>query len=245
MRRAERLFQLVQLLRSRRSVTAQFLAESLEVSERTVYRDVRDLSLSGVPIRGEAGVGYALGQGFDLPPLMFTEEELEALVLGVRVVQGYADPSLAKAADSVLAKVQLVLPQPLRDGVGRSKLLVPTMRPGRTAPHLGALRLAIREKRTVRIDYADEKQRHTQRTVRPLAVAFWGKIWSLAAWCELRQGFRSFRLDRIATAELTGTFADEPGKTLDDFIDAVTRQVAAQQGETRAETHRRAPRRKA
>src|ERR1700704_2188794 len=105
MRRADRLFQLVQLLRQSRLVTARRIAGELEISERTVYRDIRDLTLSGVPIRGEAGVGYALAHGFDLPPLMFTEEELEALVFGARVVQGWADPALAKAAASVIAKV--------------------------------------------------------------------------------------------------------------------------------------------
>src|ERR687892_129207 len=114
MRRADRLFRLVQLLRRSRLVTAQRLARELEVSERTVYRDIRDLSLSGVPIRGEAGVGYAPAHGVDLPPLMFSEDELEALVLGARVVQGYADPELARAADSVLAKVEMVLPERLR-----------------------------------------------------------------------------------------------------------------------------------
>ena len=229
MRRAERLFQLVQLLRSRRSVTAKFLAESLEISERTVYRDVRDLTLSGVPIRGEAGVGYALGQGFDLPPLMFTAEEIEALVLGVRVVQGYADPALARAADSVLAKVQLVLPQGLRDQSGRSTLLVPSMGRGtRAPPHLGAIRGALKDKRKLLIAYGDEAKRPTERVVRPLAIAFWGKVWSLAAWCELRKDFRSFRLDRIVQLELKGPIPDEAGKTLDDFIDAVTRRAATQ-----------------
>src|SRR5713226_3665448 len=156
MRRADRLFRLVQLLRRSRVVTAQRLAQELEVAERTVYRDIRDLSLSGVPIRGEAGVGYALAHGFDLPPLMFSEEEIEALVLGARVVQSWADPALAKAADSVLAKVEMVLPDKLRSKVAGSTLLVPDFHTGGRAPNLGALRGAIREGRKVHFRYLDE-----------------------------------------------------------------------------------------
>ncbi len=225
MRRADRLFRLVQLLRRSRVVTARRLAEELEVAERTVYRDIRDLSLSGVPIRGEAGVGYALAHGFDLPPLMFNEEEIEALVLGARVVQGWADPALAKAADSVLAKVEMVLPDRLRSKVGGSTLLVPHFHTGGRAPNLGALRGAIRDGRKVRFRYVDEGGRESHRTVRPLALAFWGKIWSMASWCELRTDFRSFRLDRMSEIDLKESFIAEPGKTLDDFIRHVTQSA--------------------
>jgi predicted DNA-binding transcriptional regulator YafY len=226
MRRADRLFQLVQLLRKSRLVTAQRLATELEVSERTVYRDVRDLTLSGVPIRGEAGVGYALAHGFDLPPLMFSEEELEALVLGARVVQGYADPDLARAADSVLAKVEMVLPDRMRGRIGNSTLLAPTFHPGKHAPNLGALRGAIRDKRKVRFKYVDLSGKESRRTARPLALAFWGKIWSMASWCEMRKDFRSFRLDRMQSVEpLEERFEDEGGKMLDDFIRNVTKKV--------------------
>ncbi len=221
MRRADRLFRLVQLLRRSRLVTAQRLAEELEVSERTVYRDVRDLALSGVPIRGEAGVGYALSQGFDLPPLMFNEDEIEALVLGARVVQSAADPELAKAADSALAKVELVLPPKLRARVAASALLVPRVS---RAPNLGALRLAIRQGRRISFHYVDLKSQATRRAARPLAVAFWGRVWTLAAWCETRQAFRAFRLDRMTEVELQAPFPEEPGKTLDDFIQEVTRR---------------------
>lgn len=222
MRRADRLFRLVQLFRRSRVVTAQRLAQELEVAERTVYRDIRDLSLSGVPIRGEAGVGYALAHGFDLPPLMFDEEEVEALVLGARVVQGWADPALAKAADSVLAKIEMVLPDKMRSRVAASTLFVPHFRPGTRAPNLGALRGAIRDGRKVNFRYLDEGGRESRRTVRPLALAFWGKIWSMASWCELRQDFRSFRLDRMSEIDLRETFSPEPGKSLDDFIRHVT-----------------------
>ena len=222
MRRADRLFRLVQLLRRSRLVTAQRIARELEVSERTVYRDVRDLSLSGVPVRGEAGVGYALAHGFDLPPMTFNEEEIEALVLGARVVQGYADPALARAADAALAKIEMVLPEGTRARVSSTRLLAPRIKPGTTAGPLGVVREALRSRRKLALHYRDEKGDVTKRQVRPLAVAFWGKIWTLASWCELRDGFRSFRLDRIAKADLSLKFEDEPGKSLDDFIAWVT-----------------------
>jgi predicted DNA-binding transcriptional regulator YafY len=232
MRRADRLFQLVQILRQSRLVTAQRIASQLEVSERTIYRDIRDLTLSGVPIRGEAGVGYALAHGFDMPPLMFTEEEIEALVFGVRVVQGYADPALARAADSVLAKVQMVLPDKVRHQILTRSLLVPAMHPGKSAPHLGALREALRTKRRISFGYSDAAGQETQRTVRPLAVAFWGKVWSLASWCEKRKDFRGFRLDRMRDVELAGVFVEEEDKSLDAFIKHVTAEVAARRAPT-------------
>lgn len=226
MRRADRLFRLVQLLRKSRVVTAQRIAEELEVSVRSVYRDVRDLTLSGVPIRGEAGVGYALAHGFDLPPMTFTIDELEALVLGVRVVQGWADPALAKAADSLLAKVEMVLPDTLRPRVVGTKLVAPRMNPGKGLGPLGLVREALRSQVRVRFSYADKEGAGSKRTVRPLTLAFWGKTWTLGAWCELREDFRSFRVDRLQEAELGQPFETEAGKTLDDFIIAVTQRDA-------------------
>jgi predicted DNA-binding transcriptional regulator YafY len=224
MRRADRLFQLVQLLRRRRLTTAAQLAETLEVSERTVYRDIRDLTLSGVPIRGEAGVGYALSSGFDLPPLMFTEEEVEALVLGARVVQAAGDPALARAADGLLAKVELVLPERLRHRINASPLFAPHVRAGSRVPHLGLVRSAIHERRRLRFAYVDKADTPSQRRVRPLALAFWGHTWTLATWCEQREAFRSFRLDRMSdVTPLPERFPEEPGRTLDDFIREVAR----------------------
>ncbi len=128
MRRADRLFQIVQFLRSRRVTTARWLAERLEVSERTIYRDVRDLLASGVPIDGEAGIGYAIRRGFDLPPLMFSREELDALAFGARIVESWADPALATAARSVLSKVQTVLPDNLKNGIDAATLFSPMVR---------------------------------------------------------------------------------------------------------------------
>ena len=224
MRRADRLFRLVQLLRRNRLVTAERIARELEVSQRTVYRDIRDLSLSGVPIRGEAGVGYALAHGFDLPPMTFNEDEIEALVLGTRVVQGYADPGLARAADAALAKIEMVLPEGTRHRIANIRLIAPRLKKGSTAGPLGMIRDGLRNRRRIVLKYRDEQGKTTQRTTRPLAVAFWGKTWTLAAWCELRNDFRSFRLDRMLSAQMSEPFQDEPGKTLDDFIAWVTRQ---------------------
>jgi predicted DNA-binding transcriptional regulator YafY len=219
MRRADRLFRLVQLLRARRFATAKFLAESLEVSERTVYRDVRDLSLSGVPIEGEAGVGYALRRDFDLPPLMFDYEEIEALTAGARMVQAWSSPKLARAAQAALDKIAAALPNEKRIAMERTRLYAPTFH---IDPELGrvmdTMREAIVGSRRLAFAYKDEAGRESQRTVRPLGLYFWGQRWTLAAWCESREDFRSFRLDRTSAVSVGARFPDEPGKRLDDFL---------------------------
>jgi predicted DNA-binding transcriptional regulator YafY len=219
-RRADRLFQIIQLLRRHRVITATRLAGELEVSERTVYRDVRDLVLSGVPIEGEAGVGYMLRRGFDLPPLMFTEAEIEAMVLGVRFVTSWADAGLARAAGDALARVEMALPERLKARLADTRLYAPSFHiPQEVASALGALRAAIDERRKVWMAYNSAEAARTERTVRPLGLFFWGRIWSLTGWCELREDFRSFRLDRIERLEtLAQRFHDEPGRTLDDFF---------------------------
>lgn len=222
MRRADRLFRLVQQLRRRRrAVTAAQLAEALGVTERTVYRDVRDLVLSGVPIRGEAGVGYVLAQGFDLPPLMFNETEVEALVLGARIVKGWADERLASAAEDVLAKVEAVLPAHLQERMAETALHAHNFHEQTEERHrLGTLRDAVRLRRKVRLSYRDGARAATERTVRPLGLVYWGPVWSLGAWCELRQGFRTFRLDRIESLTiLDERFTPEPGRTIDDLFE--------------------------
>jgi predicted DNA-binding transcriptional regulator YafY len=222
MRRADRLFRLVQRLRrgGRAVTTAAQLAESLEVSERTVYRDVRDLILSGVPIRGEAGVGYALGKDFDLPPLMFDDDELEALILGSRIISSWADPALAGAAQSVLSKVEAVLPERLQGRIAATATFALNFRGRREGTgQLSVLRTAIRTHRKVSLRYLDGQRAESRRQVRPLGLFYWSDSWSLGAWCELRQDFRNFRLDRITELELTqGSFAPEPGRTLEDFF---------------------------
>src|SRR5690606_31472527 len=195
MRRADRLFQIIQLIRKHRVTTAATLAEALEVSERTVYRDIRDLVLSGVPIEGEAGVGYVLRKGFDLPPLMFTRTEVEALVLGMRAVTSWADPELAAAAQSALDRISLALPDTLRERLAESRLYAPGfIVDTAVVERLRLLRGAVDERNKVWMAYRDAAEADTDRTVRPLALAFYSNRWTLVAWCELRDNFRAFRL---------------------------------------------------
>ena len=223
MRRADRLFQIIQLIRKHRVTTAAVLAESLEVSERTVYRDIRDLVLSGVPIEGEAGVGYVLRKGFDLPPLMFTRTEIEALVLGTRVVSSWADPELAKAAESALDRISVALPDSLRDRLTSSRLYAPAfMVDTAVVERLGSLRGAVDDRWRAWMVYRDAADAETTRTVRPLGLAFFGNRWTLMAWCELRENFRAFRLDRVSELRiLNERFEHEPGKTMDDYLAAI------------------------
>ena len=220
MRRADRLFQIIQLLRRRHVVTAAFLARELEVSERTVYRDIRDLVGSGVPIDGEAGVGYTLRRGYDLPPLMFTEPELEAMVLGARVVSSWGDQALGRAANDALARVEAALPERLRAKLTNTPLFAPGFHvQPETIASLTPLRVAIEERRIVWLRYEDGAKEITERTVKPVGLFFWGYGWSLSAWCELRQAFRSFGLDRIRQMELREErFTLLPGQTLDDLF---------------------------
>jgi predicted DNA-binding transcriptional regulator YafY len=219
MRRADRLFQIVQLLRSRRVVTAAHIATELEVSARTVYRDIADLLASGVPIDGEAGVGYALARGFDLPPLMFDAEEIGALVLGARMVQAFGDEELARRARTLLSKIEVVVPERLKKSFERPAWHVTTAMRKEVRRHVESLRRAIDERRKLRFAYTDEKGATSERTVRPLCLAFWGPAWTAGAWCELRADFRNFRPDRMRAVELLDErFEDEPGKDLAAFL---------------------------
>ena len=221
MRRADRLFQIIQRLRRRRgATTAAQLAEWIGVSERTVYRDIRDLVLAGTPIDGEAGVGYRVRPGYDLPPLMFDREEIQALVLGARIVRQFADPALARASDSILNKVAAVIPPDLVPLLSESRLFVPSsIGASRSADALSVAREALTGRRKLRFTYANAAGATTDRVVRPLGVFFWGRTWTLAAWCELRNDFRNFRLDRATDSTmLPEPFDDEPGKSLKDLL---------------------------
>ncbi|MES2880031.1 MAG: YafY family protein [Pseudomonadota bacterium] len=226
MRRADRLFQLVQLIRGRRLTTAAHLAQRLEVSERTVYRDVADLQHQGVPIEGEAGVGYRLGAGFDLPPLMFTQDEARALVASVRMAQVWQDPALAQASQAGLSKILSVLPAAARTAAQSMAIYAPPMglEPA-VQITLQTLREAVQVRRKLRVDYRDASEAASQRTLRPLGCFYWGKVWTLAAWCESRHDFRTFRLDRMDGLQQVegpaGQFRDEAGKTLADYLRAV------------------------
>jgi predicted DNA-binding transcriptional regulator YafY len=197
--RAQRLLDLIQALRRRRrAVTGAVLADELGVSLRTLYRDIEALKAQGAHIEGEAGVGYVLRPGFLLPPLMFSEEEIEALVLGSRWVSERADGPLGQAARNVLAKVGAVLPDDLKVGLDTSGLLIgPGMPIAAGDGELAAIRQAIRSERKLRIAYADEAGAATERTVWPVALAFFDRTRVVVAWCELRDGYRHFRTDRI------------------------------------------------
>lgn len=219
MRRADRLFQIVQLLRRDRISTAAKLAAELEISERTLYRDIADLMASGVPIESEAGVGYRLPARFDLPPMMFSVDEAEALLLGARMVATWGDPALQEAAATLLRKTEAILPQGRRSRLADLPFLVPDhyVEP-ENARHLAALRQALREHRKVQVAYARADGEASERLVQPLGVVFWGYRWNLAAWCELRGDFRTFRLDRLRTVELRESFETQPGRRLEDYL---------------------------
>lgn len=221
MRRADRLFQIIQLLRCRRLTTAKWLAQELEVSERTIYRDIQDLMASGVPIDGEAGIGYIMRQGFDLPPLMFTHDELTALTLGARIVQSWADPALAKSAERVLQKVEAVLPDKIKRNANEIPLYSPMTRLApEVADKFANLRFAIEQKEKVKLDYIRQDGQNSSRIVWPLGLFFWGQVWTLTTWCELRNTFRNFRIDRIQYIVATGEYYPiSQERSLQGYID--------------------------
>lgn len=223
MRRADRLFRIVQMLRSGRLKTARALAERLQVSERTIYRDVRDLQLAGQPIEGEAGVGYTLRREFDLPPLMFTPEELTALVLGARLVQAWGGAESVVAAKSALARIEAVLPAELAARLDAIALYAPGYKmPMAHRKLLDQLHAACLSRTVLEFSYTrlnEDASRAEQRTVRPLALAFWSGVWTLAAWDEIRNDFRTFRLDRIDKLEVTARiFTPKRGQRLEDMM---------------------------
>jgi predicted DNA-binding transcriptional regulator YafY len=203
MSRAGRLFQLMDALRgNRRPVTAATLAEQLGVSERTIYRDMQTLAELGAPLQGEAGMGYMLRAGFFLPPLMFGADELEALVLGARWVKRQGDAELAKAAASALAKIATASPKDLRDSMAETSLWVPIgLDEQFTETFITPTRLAIRHQHKMRIQYSDEQGRSSERVVWPFALAYMEGKRLLAAWCEMREATRHFRIDRIRAAD--------------------------------------------
>jgi predicted DNA-binding transcriptional regulator YafY len=214
MRRTDRLFDLIQTLRDGRLHTARAMAERQEVSVRTIWRDMATLIASGLPVEGERGVGYILREPIDLPPLALTPDEVEALRLGVGLVAQGADPSLAPAATGLLAKIEAALPR-ARRLPARETWVFPGAEAALAARHLPRLRQAVREGERLVLSYRDAQGEVSERPVRPLRLEFWGRVWTLAAWCETRGDFRSFRVDRIVTLQATGDHpAPEPGRDL-------------------------------
>jgi predicted DNA-binding transcriptional regulator YafY len=215
MRRADRLFQIIQILRrSRHPITADAMAEELETSKRTVYRDIADLIGQRVPVRGEAGIGYVLDGAFDMPPLMLTADEIEAAVLGAQWVAGRGDPVLAGAARDLIAKINSAVPEHLRPFIEEPAI---GTRPGwaiaADGVDIAQVRAWIRAGRKIRLTYRDEHGETSERTVWPVIVGYFDTVRMLAAWCELRQDFRHFRTDRVADADfLDERFGCRPGE---------------------------------
>jgi predicted DNA-binding transcriptional regulator YafY len=214
MRRTDRLYDLIQILRDGRLHRAGEMATALGVSERTIWRDMATLTASGMPLEGERGVGYILRSPITLPPMILSAVELAALRAGLRHVAGGPDASLARAARGIAAKVAAVTPI-LGDN---DPLDAPTRDTPRATPLMPILRAAVQARERLAITYIDATGHQTHRDIRPLQLGFWGRVWSLTAWCEAR-GFQQFRVDRIMAIDPTGeVFADEPGKTLDDYL---------------------------
>lgn len=212
MRRAERLFRLVNEMRTRSVVRAKELAEHLEVSVSTIYRDIAHLQASGLPIEGEAGVGYLLRPGFDLPNVTFTEDQVDALAVGLSFVERTGDPVLVSAAREARAKIQAGMPRPEERKLADAPYFSLQER-NRATPNLALLRRAIRERQVTQFDYQDSSGNQTERRVRPLVIWSLTDGWMFSAWCELRQDFRTFRFDRMANLAMTGERFDEDEAT--------------------------------
>ncbi|QDS86303.1 HTH domain protein [Rosistilla ulvae] len=220
MRRADRLFRIVEYLKARReAVTASELGEELEVGVRTIYRDIADLKASGVPLTGEAGVGYLLSSNYVVRPLLFGDEELETLALGAQMVQSWADPAMAQAARKALDKITAVLPDSLGDSIRQSTCFsYPSSGKRPLQIDFTSLRRAIRTQHLVEFQYVDLAGSETTRQLRPLGLIFLAPVWIVAGWCELRQDFRNFRVDRIRRMDVLDAHFDlENGKTLADM----------------------------
>lgn len=220
MRRTDRLFDLIQLLRDGRLHKARDLAEQMEVSVRTIYRDMDTLVASGIPVEGERGVGYILRAPVFMPPMVLSQVEIEALHLGAALVRQSADPELQQAAARVVAKIDQAMPDPMarpKDGWGTEIFGSAEIEASFT--NMPLIRHAIRDRQVLAIAYTRLDGRHSRRNIRPLQMEYWGRVWTCTAWCEKRDDFRVFRVDQIAEIIVTGnTFAPEPGKTLRDYM---------------------------
>ena len=224
MRRADRLIKITHFLRQRRqAVTAEQVAESFNICKRTVYRDIQCLIDTGVPIRGEAGVGYTINKQYYLPPIAFDSDELEAIGLGISMVRQWTDQQFAEKAISAFEKIEAVLPAALQGELKQiTAFAVPTRPPIPWSVSFSELRNHIRDRCKIEIDYIDDKKQETTRTLRPLALFFFNPVWLLAGWCEKREDFRNFRLDRIQNLTVKGdNFDDDPTKNLSTYLTLV------------------------
>jgi predicted DNA-binding transcriptional regulator YafY len=217
MRRADRLFAIIQALRGGRLRTAEWLAEKLEVSPRTIYRDIADLQANGAPIDGERGVGYLLRDEFFLPPLALTSLEHDALRWGVALAAAHGDEALAGAAQELLVKL----------GVDGAPFHAPPSLTKAQRATLKTAREALAQSRRLTIGYCDDAGEATVRTLRPLSLEHWGKVWTLTAWCEKRGDFRVFRIDRITGCEPGEPFRPEPGKQIGDYLASLRSRAKA------------------
>jgi predicted DNA-binding transcriptional regulator YafY len=221
MRKASRLFEIIQILRlARRSLTAAELADRLEVTVRSIYRDIAALQAMRVPIEGERGVGYLLRPGFDLPPLMFSVEEVEAVVLGLAMIERSGDRELMEASSRAGAKIAAAVPAPLRQALSsRSLYAWGGAAPAPESIDLSQIRRAIRDEEKLLIDYGDEAGQSSRRIIRPVALIYYSRAFVIVAWCELRQAIRNFRADRVKTCRPTGShFRHEGGRLRELWI---------------------------
>ena len=220
MRRADRLFQIVQIMRSGRLITARMLADRLEVSERTIYRDIADLQGSGVPIDGEAGIGYMMREGYDLPPIMFSREEVSALIVGARMVGAWSGARMALAAETALSKIDNILPDDMRGMAQATPVFAYDFHmPEFLKRRLDDLNAAIANRTVLELVYEAPEREPTRREIEPVGLNYWGKTWTVAAWCRLREDFRTFRIDRIQSMVETGELAKPVrGRTLRDYL---------------------------
>ena len=225
MRKVDRLFEIIQLLRGKRLRTAEFIAGHLGVSIRTVYRDIQGLIASGVPIEGERGIGYLVRQPIELPPLHFSSLELQTIQLGISMVKAIADQEVAAAAKEVEIKIRDVLPDSHLNSPRPPLAHIYFQSDKKTLQYLPLLRLAIEKKYIAQIKYSSESKKNSVRHIRPLGLEYWGKFWTLTAWCDLREDFRIFRLDRIVKCNLTEQhFKIERGKTYQDYLKQLEKQ---------------------
>ncbi|MEP3298391.1 MAG: YafY family protein [Pseudoruegeria sp.] len=222
--RTDRLFELIQIMRDGQLHLARDIAAQLSISQRTVYRDMDTLIDAGLPIEGERGVGYTMTTPISIPPLHLTPLELEALHVGLAIVQQTADRELQAGARSFASKIESVVPKNRSaPPMGWDTAVYPFAEALLGFDHMPLLRQAIRQKRKIWLDYKDEEGRRSQRMIRPLQLEYWGRVWSCPAWCERQKGFQSFRVDQMHSVELTSArFREENGKAYPDFLASLT-----------------------